>query len=455
MKEDLANKLYQFREKAFSFINEAESVLNRIVLFSIIIAIVIWINLGRIIDLAVSENRIKSNLVRNLEEITGKKAEVAGEVSFESEPEATIMINNVKVHNNAGAPADEYLSAEVIKSHPSVFRAILGKVEFDNVYFENVKVNLTPESNGDTNVYDEIGKTFSKKSQFYGKKLVFKNLEVNIYKKNPVIEGKYVLRQYVFPDFELIPNPEKKSAKYEVKGSIKSAKLSEIYYFDFDIINGFGRESAYAGRVYSNDSELKSAGTLNTTDKIAFQGNISGKLTGFSKKVFAFLGSSEGFLDSVSDNDESNISGNLSYDGHTFEIKDLKGEGPVASFTLNSKTEYVDKISSIINISVPKLEYNKMFKTYAEMVSEKKAKKIERDFKKKLEEYFLFAINDDINFLFNFEAPDINFFHDQKGSLSISAIMKDNQFKIKNLKAKLPGDSDLTMIGEEIGRAHV
>ncbi len=448
MREDILNKIYSIREKAFSFINEAESLLNRVILLSIIIVVLVWINLGRIIELAVSESRIKSNLVTKLEEVSGKKAEVLGEVTFKNDPEPVVSVNNVKIHNNSDLTNEDYFHADVIKSRPRILRAILGKADLDDIYFEGVKINLGSSKQEKDGFDSSLGKSFSKGGKFYGKKLKFKDLEVNLYKKNPLAEGSAITRKVFFPTLEIIPNPKNTKAKYQILGSVSSKKFNELYYFDIKLAEDFGSKSPYEAKLYSNNSELNFSGTIDTDNKLDFQGKIEGKSTGLTKKLLSILGMSEEFLESLRENDESVVSGEYSYDGMNLSINNFKSEGKVLTFALNSKTDLADKISTVADINASQIDYSQMFKSYMEIVSEKRAKKIERDFKKKLEEYFLFAIGDDINFLVNINAPSIKFFHEKQGSFNATLLMKDSNFKIKKLTADLPGETNLNLAGD-------
>jgi hypothetical protein len=445
-KEEIINKLYNAKEKIFSFVNEAESLLNRVILFSLLIIFLIWINFGTIIDVLVSESRIKSNLTEELEEATGKKAEVAGEVEYKNDPEPIVIINDAKIKNDSSLTDKPFFRAQTIKTKPNILKAIAGSVDFDNIYFEDVEINIDSNSGGGNEVYGALQKVFSKSSNFHDKKLLFKNLQLNFYKKNPLSDTKPVVKKFFFPELELNPDPETK-AEYQIKGSIDSKKFQEVYFFDIDIMDGFGKESAYEGKIYSTDSELKLSGKLDTKDKINFYGKLDGKFNGFSKKLLALIGMPENSLESVKENDESQVTANFLFDGKRFNVNDFRSDGSIISFTLNSKTDILDKTTTIVDINVDKLEYSQMFKSEMELLSERKAKKIERDFKKKLEEYFLFATGDDVNFLFSLNVPKINFFHNKTGSLFVRAALKNNQFRINMFKAKLPGETTLNFVG--------
>lgn len=446
MREDVLNKLYNFREKAFSFINEAESLLNRAVLLVVIVVILVWVNLSRIIELAVSENRIKSNLISELEKLSGKKAEVSGDVFFKNNPEPTIFINKVRVVNNSKLTDQDYFQAGVIRSSPNVFQALIGRADFKDVYMEDVKLSL------DSSGQDEVTENFSLKSiaeggKLYGKNLKFKNLEISTNKTNPLDANKVISRKLFFPSLELIPNPKDSDSKYQILGSINSTEFNQIYYFDIKLKGDIGKKSSYETKIYSNDSELTVKGNIDFENFI-LDGEISGKATGIINKLLSKVGASEEFIDKVRDNDESDIRGKFSYSGGIFSVIDMTAESKVLSLSLNSKTEIKDKISSSVNLKVNNFDYSQLFKTYLETISEKKAKKVEKDFKKKLEEFFLFSVKDDVNFLLNLEAPSIKFFQQKSGSLSLVAILRDNKFNIKKLSANLPGQADLSFAGE-------
>ena len=447
-KEELHKKIYGVRENIFSFIYEAESILNRVVLLGLLILFLIWFNLGNIIDILVSEEKIKQNIVSKLTEITGKTAQIDGDVVFESEPEPIAVINKAKILNNSTLTDENFFEAEIIKTKPKILDAILGKTDFDNIYFENVKMNIDSSSEDNkTDVYGVLSKNFSKDGAFKNKKIIFKNLLISFYKKNPLNDKKPVVKRLAFPELELNPKPEDSNDQFEVKGSFESRKFKETYFFNVGIKDGLGVESPFQGKIYSTTTDVKFNGKIDTRDKMNFYGKLDGKFGGLSKKLFSILGFSERFLESLRETDESKLSASFLFKDNKFDINDFASEGNVISFVLNSKTEFGATTNSVLDMNVTKFNYSQMFKTRLEMLSEKKAQKVERDFKKKLEEYFLFAIADDVNFSFSMNIPKIVFFHDKLGSLYVRAVLKDNQIKVNSFKATLPGESALKFVG--------
>ncbi len=447
-KEEFYKRLYSLKEKAFSFIYEAESVLNRIVLLALLLLFLIWINLGNIVDLLVSESRIKQNISGKLTEITGKKADISGDVIFRSEPEPIAVISKAVIANDSKLTKNNFFEAETIKIRPKILSALMGNSDFNDIYFENVKINVDSGIENKSGIFEVLTKTFSRFGKFRDKKIIFKNLQVNFYKKNPLNDKKPVVRSYNFPELELNPNPSNSKVAFEFKGSLSSQKLQENYFFDIGLGEGFGVPSSYKGRLYSTSTDLNFAGQIDTKDKnVKFSGNLEGKASGVSKKIFSLVGFSEAFLDSLKDTDDNKLSANFTFDGKRFELKDLTGEGDIVSFIVNGSTEFNEANNSMVEVNVSKVDYSKMFKTQLEMLHEKKAQKVERDFKKRMEDYFLFAVGDDTNFTFAMDIPKIDFFHGKTGSLKVRTVLKDNQIKINDFEAKLPGASVLNIVG--------
>jgi AsmA-like C-terminal region len=445
-KEEFYRKLFAFKDKAFSFIYEAESLFNRIVLLGILTAFLLWFNMGNIINFLVSESSIKKNIIASLSEITGKKADIAGEVMFKSEPEPVAVISKIKILNNSILTDQNYFEAETIKTKPSIVNALLGREDFNYIFIENAKMNIdsTAALDEKTNISGELLKMLSKKGRFYKKTITFKNLQVNFYKKNPLNDKKPIVKRFDFPELELSPN---KGNSFEIKGSFDSQKFREVYFFNLNLKEGFGADSDFQGKIYSTTSELKLSGKVSTKDKVSFYGKLEGKFGGLSKKLFSLLGFTENFLESLRDTDKTNLSANFIYDSNKFEINDFTSDGNIISFVMNQKATFGKITNAVVDINVTKFNYSQMFKTQLEMLSEKKIQRAEEDFKKRLEDYFLFALKDDTNFSFTMNIPKIDFFNDKQGSLYVRAVLKNNQIKINSFKARLPGDSALSFVG--------
>ncbi len=449
MNEDLINRLYNIKEKIFRFVNEAESLLNRTILFGALIVFLIWLNLGSIIEFLVAEDGIKENLIEKLEEATDRKVAVEGDVVFYTDPEPIVIIKGIKIENNSAITQTPFLEIGTIRTEPNIMSALIGRIDFNNVVLEDIRMNLDVGEAADDKgaIYNSLDRFFARDSKFRDKKITLKNLQVRTYKHNPLSDSRPIERTYSFPELVLDPSPARSGTAYEVRGSVDSRRLGEVFFFNIDFEQGFGRDSAYSGKLYSTGSEIMFSGKIDTKNSIRFDGKLEGKFSGFTRKALAFLGFSESMLEMVRDNDTSTVKANYSYDGKEFSVTDLKGEGSIAEFTINSKTELNKNSSTVLDVKIERFNYSQMFKSRLELMSEKKAKKVERDFKKKLEEYFLFAVGDDINFQFTLDAPKVDFFHEKTGSLYIKANLNNNQFRINNLIAKLPGESIFNMVG--------
>jgi hypothetical protein len=446
MNEELVNKLYNIKEKIFSFVNEAESLLNRVVLLSLVVITLLWLNFNNIIELLVSEESIKQNLIEKLSEATGKEVIVEGDVVFKTQPEPVVSINKIKIKNKEGSLEENFVEIENVSTKPSIFSAILGRMELENILIENVKINVISNTESKETVYQILDKTFSKQGNLSDKNIVFSNLSIRFLKKNPTKNQDNIVRVLDIPTLELIPNPEKSEDNYIIKGSVLSTKFNEKYFFNLNFKQGFGLESDYKAKLYSTNTDLNFSGKINTTDKIAFYGKMEGKIGGFTKKIITLIGFPEDFLEKIRDNEESIVSANYSYDGKTLNINDFNAESRYTNLTIGSKTEFGQKSNTNVTVSFSKLDYSQIFKSRIELLSEKKAKKIERDFHKKLQDYFLFSIGDDVNFSVTVNIPKIDFFHSKQGSLYLRMLLRDGQFSIPNFKARLPGDSVLDIV---------
>lgn len=454
MNEEFVNKLYLAKEKVFSFVNEAESLLNRAILLSLVVITLLWLNFNNIIEILVSEESIKENLIEKLSDATGKEVFVEGDVIFRTQPEPIVIINKIKIKNPAGSSEENFVEIDSISTKPSIFSAIIGRMQLENILIENVKINIDSTSEKKETVYQMVDKVFSKEGKFNDKKIAFVNLSLRFLKKNPTSAGGNIVRLIDIPSLELIPNPEKSEDKYLIKGSILSTKFNEKYFFNLGFKQGFGLESDYLGKIYSTNTDLIFSGKIDTTDKIKFYGKLEGKVGAFTKKIITLIGFPEDFLEKIRDTEESNVTANYLYDGKTFNLNDFSAESRYTALTIGSKTDFDVKSNTNVTINFSRFDYSQIFKSRIELLSEKKAKKIERDFQKKLQDYFLFSIGDDVNFSITVNIPKIDFFHSKQGSLYIRMILRDGQFSIPNFKARLPGDSVLDIVAvAEINKA--
>ncbi len=440
IREEIIDKLYHLKEKLVTFVTRTESLLNRVIMFGLLLAFILWISFGAIVNLLVSENRVKTNIITKLDQISGNKADIQGDVKFYKEPEPVFVINKLVVGNETSLNKQNFLEAEIARTSPSIANAVLGHVNLDNAFFENVKLNI--DIGEGTDGITILKKIFSK-GGLSDKKLSFKNLTININKKDPITTDKVITRTFTFPTLEGTIDPGS-SSSVNIKGSINSKTLDQTYFFELST-KGRGADQTYSGRIYANDTEMKFSGKLNAENDVSFDGNMEGTFNGFTKALFSLVGVPQEFKDSIRSNEQAKISASYSYANNHLSLKNLTANSQIIAASASDEIDMGAKNNSVIELDIGQLNYDQMFKSHFEMVSERKAQKIERNFRKKLEDFFLFALGDDVNFTFRLKAPKINFYNNQVGTLDVSASLKDDNFVISSFKAQLPGESAMSV----------
>ncbi len=417
------------------------SILNKFFFISLALAALGWYFFDSIAAFLVNDSRVKQTVINSLNAASGRQTSVNGDVKFTTKPEPYIEVKDIVIANLENVKSSENF-AEIgeISTKPDLLSLARGKVGFDELIVKNTKIFIEENDNKDKAFYNITKEFFSSSTDYNGKKISFRELEINFHKKSNIADSQgYIRRKLDFAELTLDPSPPE--GGYTIKGAINFNPTRELYYFSINFESGIGKDSDFKARIYSNDTDVSFEGTANTEGKIELNGELSGKISAFSYKLLNAIGFGDDVTDSIRIDETANISGAVSISENQISVKALKAKSDIIDITVNSETDITEKYFTSLSINVPYLDYTKLLKTRKEQIAIRRASVIEKEFTKRLQSFPLFALGDDINFSLDFNLSDIKFFGGKAGNIIAQINQNDNLFSIDKLEMNLPGNS--------------
>lgn len=421
-------------------IGKAYSLLNKIILTVLAVGIIVWYKFDYVATLLVNTQDIKTSVEKTLEEITGKKSVIEGDILFTTSPQPEIVVKKINIQNPEGSYKESFAQIDTLKTNPNLLNLVLGKVAFSRVYLENVIINNQSDNDAGVTNSAENNILISAIEGFKNKDIRLKNVEINNYKKNLKSEG-YLNRKVFFADLEYTENQQGASGQV-IKGAVVFPAVKENYIFLFDFKNGLLNDSEVSGRIYSDDSELALTGKSNLQNNLSFDLDVSGKIKNFSKKFFQLADISEKITDSMKEGEQATITGKITKTSNEIKISELSVVSDLIDFKMNQTTNISERIKNNIDIHISKFNYSSAFNTGSQK-NIRKITGIDQDFQNRLNDFFLFSLGDDIDFDLNFNIDAINF-SDLVGKLNLKAKYEDLKFTLEKFFITLPGKSGAT-----------
>lgn len=437
MKEKLQNILESLK-KPQSILGEGvttkvASTKKALIVFFVIL-LTIWLNIGSLAEILVSEESIKQGLEETLSEKLNAEVTINGEVSFSSKPEPNVIIQDIIIKRDGPDNIGEPLSRiKVLKGRTSLSSFFYGSHDLTEISIEDAEVN-TFLSGGGNFLY------FLRESGFGEIRSKINNIKITTYKRNPVGSSNYIKRVYEFLSFEIDPDPAE--GDYIIKGSVKMNNSPDAHFFRVNLEDGLSSDTEYQVKFYSSDTEVDISGDLQISKELEFNGKISGYIGGFTGRLITKVFDEE-LVNQLKIKDRSEITGVYEYKNNRFKLRKANISGPVANYNIKLDAVIKQTIDLDINILLSELNFHSLFKSKEEYLASKTVVEVEQDFQKRLEKFFLFSLNDDINFELGLEVKKINFSNGQKGTFAMSSELKDKTFRIEDFKFLLPGGSSV------------
>ncbi len=409
--------------------------MKKLIIIITIIGIIVWLNIGTIAEFIVSSDKIKSEIEETLSERFGSTVKIRGEVKFFSRPEPNVVIDDVIVTKN-GDPNNIIAEILNIKGQTTLSAIFYGSHNFDKVKINDVKLNVDV-TNQDSNFL-----SFLKDSDLEDNGFDIKNLTINSYKENQINPNSKVIRSIHFKSFQIDPNPSE--GDYIIKGSFDDDKLGDQYYFSLNLEDGLDQQTDYDFKLYSDNSEIISKGEIAINKNLSISGELNGYFSGLTGNL-ALRVFGDKMVNSLKFDDKSIVSGNFKYANKQLQTNNISFKSPTAEYNFDIKAKISDEIEITLNLNVPKFQHKSLFKTREEFLANKTVIEIQNDFQKRLENFFLFSVQDDVNFIANINIPKISLKNGAEGSFQLASRLKDKVFFLDSFKLDLPGDSKFRM----------
>lgn len=405
-----------------------------------ILFLIVWLNIGTIAGIITSRESIKADLEKNLSEKFSATVKINGDVEFSTKPEPNILVSDIVIEKPGLSPKGKNLvKIRKFKGTTSLTSIFSGSYNLKSVQMEGVEIHSYSTSESNNFLY------FLLENDFGEVKVDIKNLKLYNYRRNEINHSKDIVRLNRFDSFSIDPSPAKGS--YIINGSIKDGNSNSIYYFSLDLEDGISSNTDYTGKIYSDNTEIILEGNLNIDRNLKFSGQISGYIGGVTSNLIISLGGKD-LINDLKSSDRSKVSGSYEYNSQKFTTKNLLIDGPIALYKAKMSADLKDKIDVSFKVVIPELKYFELFKSREEYLASKTVIEIEQDFQKKLNNFFLFSLNDDVSFNFDLRVNKIQFANKGRGALLVSASLKDRIFKLKDFKLVLPGSSALKVVSK-------
>lgn len=430
MKDNIVKILEFLRDPTSIFSDRARSKIvsfKRFLVITTVVLVIFWFNVGSIAEFLISEESLKAELEEKLSEKFNREVTVNGSVKFKATPEPNVVIEDIKVSGHRkDIPA---LHIGYLKGQTSIASIVSGFYKMDVIEVNDISINAHSQlKNGD--IF-----SFIKNGDFADAKITAKNIKIANYKTNIEDQDSEIVRNFSLPLIKFDPSPAE--GDYVISGNVKN-NLGETNYFHFNLEDGLFADTDYTGKIYSDKTDIRFAGNVDLSGNIKSKGKISGYVGGFTTRLVLALGG-QNLFNHLKFNEKTTINGSYDYSNDTLKIKDLSAKGVVADYKISLVAKMKAQVDVDLDVEIQALRYNELFKTREEYLANKVVIEVEQDFQKRLENFFLFAVNDDINFNFNFKINKILFANGMSGGFIMNASMHQKNFKVNEFKLVLPG----------------
>jgi len=112
------------------------------ILYIFISIFILVVGLSFIVPMFLNLKLWKPEIISIIEEYTGKKAEINGDINFSLYPYPQIVIENIYIYDNTEENNEIFFGSESVIAHVSLFPLLRSNIEIDKVIFENTELNL-------------------------------------------------------------------------------------------------------------------------------------------------------------------------------------------------------------------------------------------------------------------------------------------------------------------------
>ena len=116
--------------------------LKKNILYILISILILFIGLSFIVPMFLNLKVWKPEIISIIEDYTGKKAEINGDINFSLYPYPQIVIEKIYIYDSTEETNQIFFSSESVIAHLSLLPLLRSNIEIDKVIIENTELNL-------------------------------------------------------------------------------------------------------------------------------------------------------------------------------------------------------------------------------------------------------------------------------------------------------------------------